>query len=146
MMGVARDVEIVWDDLIDAFENPDPGLVYLLDRSTGEVFFVPSDYEDDSFWMEVAQHGDQYLQIPGFDYEQERLLLHQFIRGIPDQRLRQVLERTFTGRSPYGRVEDILTFYPDELDMFLALKEELIADRIRLWLEEHDIFPAGATY
>ncbi|HEY5974810.1 MAG TPA: UPF0158 family protein, partial [Geobacteraceae bacterium] len=145
-MGIVRDVEIVWDDLIDAFENDDPDLVYIFDRQTGEVFFVPADYEDDAFWQEIDQSGDQYLQVPGFDYEQERLLVHEFIKGVGDGSLKTVLERAFVGKSPYGRLEEILSFYPDQLEKLLAMKESMIADRIRSWLEEHDIYPALATY
>src|SRR5512138_217858 len=87
-MGIVRDVEIVWDDLIDAFENDDPELVYIFDRQTGEVFFVPADYEDDAFWQEIDQASDQYLQVPGFDYEQERVLVHEFIKGVGDGSLK----------------------------------------------------------
>ena len=144
-MGVMRDVEIVWDDLFDAFENPDPDMIYILDRETGEVFFVPADYEDDAFWQEIESNSDQYLQVPGFDYEQERLLLHEFIKGLANDKLRMILERTFLGKSPYGRLEEILSFYPDELETFLIMKEEMITDRIRSWLEEHDIYPDGVS-
>ena len=77
-MGVAREMEVVWDELIDAFLNEDPQLVFFLDRETGEVFFVPDDYEDEAFWQQINANPDQFLQIPGFDYDQERLLLHEF--------------------------------------------------------------------
>jgi hypothetical protein len=45
-MVVMREVEIIWEDLVDAFENTDPDIVYFLDRNNGEIFFVPVDYED----------------------------------------------------------------------------------------------------
>ncbi|KAF0219474.1 MAG: hypothetical protein FD174_1934 [Geobacteraceae bacterium] len=145
-MGVMRDMEIVWDDLIDAFENADPDIVYFLDRLTGEIFFVPDDYEDEEFWEEVNANSDQFIQIPGFDYEQERLLLHEFIKGVTNSKLKNMLEKSFTGKRPYGRLDEILSFYPDEMERLTALKEDMTADRIRRWLEEHDIFPAGETY
>lgn len=145
-MGVMRDMEIVWDELLDAFENPDPEMVYFLDRHTGEVFFVPVDYEDDAFWEEVESSSDRYLPIPGFDYEQERLLLHEFIKGVESANLRHILERAFVGKRPYGRLDEILSFYPEEMEQLAALKEALIADRIRRWLEEHDIFPPGEPF
>ena len=145
-MGLVRDVEIVWDDLVDAFENSDPELVYIFDRQTGDVFFVPADYDDDAFWQEIDQAGDQYLQIPGFDYEQERLLVHDFIKQVGDNSLKGVLERTFVGKTPYGRLEEILSFYPEELEKLLAMKETLISDRIGAWLEEHDVYPAMGSY
>ena len=139
-MGVMRDVEIVWDDLLDAFENPDGELVYFLDRDTGEVFFVPVDYEDDAFWAEIEEDEERFLPIPGYDYDHERKLLHEFIKGVNNPALRDLLERSFIGKRPYGRMDDILSFYPEEMERLLALKEELTTGRIRQWLEEHDIF------
>jgi hypothetical protein len=144
-MSAMRELEIVWDDLLDGFENTDPEIVYFLDRNTGEVFFVPVDYEDDTFWEEV-ENSDQYIHIPGFDYDQERLLLHEFIKKITNEKLKNVLERSFIGKRPYGRLDEILSFYPEEMEKLLVFKEEIIADRIRHWLEEHDIFPPGQQF
>ena len=142
-MGVMREVEIVWDDLLDGFENSDPEIVYFLDRNTGEVFFVPVDYEDDSFWEEVENNDDQFLPIPGFDYEQDRQLLHEFIKGVTNTKLKSILERTFVGKLPYGRLDEILSFYPEEMERLSTLKDEIITTRVRHWLEEHDIYPSG---
>jgi len=135
-----REVEIIWDDLVDAFENADPDIVYFLDRESGEIFFVPVDYEDESFWEEMEENGDQFLEIPGFDYEGERLMLHGFIKEVKSASLRNILTHSFVGKRPFGRMEDILAFYPEEMERLAALKEELTSDRVRRWLEEHDIF------
>ena len=142
-MAVLHDLEIIWDDLLDGFENADPEMIYFLDRNTGEVFFIPVDYEEDAFWEEVENNEDQFLQIPAFDYEQERLLLHDFIKGVTSDKLKSLLERAFVGKRPYGRLDEILSFYPDEADRLTALKEEFITERVRHWLEEHDIYPPG---
>jgi hypothetical protein len=139
-MGFMRDVEITWDDLLDAFENVDPETVYFLDRETGEIFFVPIDYEDDDFWEEIESNEERYLQIPDFDYDQERQLLYEFIKGITNTSLKSLMERTFMGKKPFGRLEEILSFYPEEKERLIALKDELTAGRIRNWLEINDIF------
>ncbi|SNB48032.1 Uncharacterised protein family (UPF0158) [Geobacter sp. DSM 9736] len=144
-MNMMRDMEIVWDDLLEAFANTDEDVVYLLDRYTGEIFFVPVDYHDESFWNEIDGHPEQYLRIPGFDYDQERLLLQDFTKGVGNERLKRMLDMSLSGKS-HGRLDDILSFYPEELDRFLVLKEELLAERIRNWLEEHDIFPANESF
>lgn len=144
-MTVMRDMEIVWDDLLEAFANSDEDLVYLLDRMTGEVFFVPADYEDEAFWEEIESQPEHFLAIPGFDYDQERLLIQDFIKGVANERLKGMLSMATSGRS-HGRVDEILSFYPEELDRYSVLKEELLADRIRHWLESNDIFPAGDTF
>jgi len=145
-MGVAREMEIIWEELLDAFLNPDPEIIFFLDRGTGDIFSVPNDHTDEAFWQEIENNGDQFLQIPGVDYEQERLLLHEFIKSLPDDTLKQVLQRTFAGKSSYGKAEEILSFYPDELEAYFALKDEMLNNRIRSWLEEHDIYPPAGHF
>lgn len=145
-MGIAREVEIVWDELIDAFLNPYPEIIYFLDRGSGDIFSVPADYDDEAFWQEIETNDSQFLQIPGADYEQERLLLHEFIKSLPEGSLRTLLRQTFAGRSSYGKAEEILSFYPDELEAYLALKDEMLNRRVRAWLEENDIYPPDGHY
>jgi hypothetical protein len=139
-MGFMRDVEIIWDDLLEAFQNDDVETLYFLDRETGEIFFVPVDYEDDDFWDELELNSDRYLQIPCFDYEQERLLLLELIKGVTSESLKNLLVRSLKGKYSYGRLDEILVFYPEEKERLNALKEEFIAERIRNWLEVNDIF------
>lgn len=139
-MGFMRDVEIIWDDLLDAFENVDPETVYFLDRETGEIFSVPIDYEDDDFWEEIETNEERYLQIPDYDYDQERQLLHEFLKGMTNPQLKGILERALTGKRPFGRLDEILSFYPDEMERLAALKDEQTTGRIRNWLENNDIF------
>ncbi len=139
-MGFMRDVEIIWDDLIDAFQNADLDTAYFLDRETGEIFSVPVDYEDDDFWEELEMDDERYLRIPGFDYEQERLLLNEFMKGISNKSLKGLLERSLTGKYSYARLDEILSFYPEEMERLMVLKEEFVAERIRNWLEVNDIF------
>lgn len=139
-MGFMRDVEILWDDLLEAFDNPDTEEFFFLDRETGEIFAIPTDYDDEEFWAEIEAQSERYLRIPGFDYEQERLLIYEFIKSLDNDGLKQVLERAYEGKKPFGRLDEILSFYPEEFERYLSLKESIISDRIRRWLEEHDLF------
>ena len=43
-MGFVHNVEIAWNDLMDAFANGAGDRVYFLDRFTGEIFFVPTSW------------------------------------------------------------------------------------------------------
>jgi hypothetical protein len=138
-MGVMRDSDMVWDDLVDAFANTDADVAFFFDRETAEVFFVPVDYEDDAFWEEVDQETDRYLRIPLFDYERERLLMYDFITSLHDEHLRVFLSGAFSGQSPFGRIEEILTFYPEEYERLVVLKEKVLAEIIHSWLGEHDL-------
>lgn len=145
-MGVMRDVEIVWDDLLDAFRNRDSETVFFLDRETGDVFSVPVDYEDDAFWEEIGTDPERFIEIKGVDYEQERLLIHEFIRGIENAGLKGILEKSFTGNRLFGRLDEILSFYPEEHERLAVLQEQMLSERIRSWLEEHDIYPSEGGY
>jgi hypothetical protein len=140
-MHAMRNLEIVWEDLMEAFENPDPELAYFLDRETGEVFSVPTDYDDDPFWDEVEAQDDRYLEIPSFDYAQERQMVHAFIQEIGNEGLKAMLVRAFLGKHSHGRLDEILSFYPEELERFHAVREALMTGRAGQWLEEHDIYP-----
>jgi hypothetical protein len=144
-MNMMRSVEIAWDDLLDAFANTDPDIVYFLDKNTGEIFFVPVDYEDDAFWEEVESNEEQFLEMPGFDFEKERLLIHEFIKSVENGKLRHLLEKAFVGKRPYGRLEEILAFYPEEMERLDLLKEQHTNERVRNWLEENDIFTFGGS-
>jgi len=144
-MNMMRSVEIVWDDLLDAFANTDPDIVYFLDKNTGEIFFVPVDYEDDSFWEELENNEEQFLEMPGFDFEKERLLIHEFIKSVENGKLRHLLEKAFVGKRPYGRLEEILAFYPEEMERLVLQKEQYTNERVRNWLEENDIFTFGGS-
>ncbi len=139
-------VEIVWEEIWDAFLNADDDLLFFLDLGTGEIFAVPSDYSDEQFWEEVAGNEEQYLQIPAYDYEQERNLLSGFIKTVENESLRELLVRNFSGRSTYGRLDDILAFYPDEQEQWAAYRENQLTSRIKSWLEEHDIYPTDYSH
>ena len=145
-MGAMRDVEIVWDDLLDAFRNRDNETVFFLDRESGDVFSVPVDYEDDFFWEEIESDGERFIEIKGADYEQERHIVHEFIRGITNSSLKSILEKSFTGNRLFGRLDEILSFYPEEQERLSVLQEEMLSERIKHWLEEHDIYPSDGGY
>ena len=140
-MHAMRNLEIVWEDLMQAFENMDPDLTYFLDRETGEIFSVPTDYDDDPFWEEVESQDERFLEIPCFDYSDERQLVHSFIQGVANDGLKAMLVRAFVGRQSHGKLNEILSFYPEELERFQAVREELLTGRAGHWLEEHDIYP-----
>lgn len=140
-MQVMRNLEIVWEDLMEAFENPDPAMAYFLDRETGEVFSVPNDFDEDPFWAEIESPEERFIEIPPFDYGQERKLVHEFIQGVHNEGLKSMLVRSFVGKHSHGKLNEILSFYPEEMERFQAVREEVITDRAGQWLEEHDIYP-----
>lgn len=135
-----RDVEIAWEDLLEAFANSDTSVLYFLDRDSGEIFAVPDDYENEGFWEEVDFNADRYLRIPTVDADKERALVQQFVKDTADPALKSVLEKGMFGRVPYDQMDEILSFYPEERERLTALREEMATERIKRWLEEKDIY------
>lgn len=139
-------VEILWAEIWDAFQNRDDELLFFLDRATGEVFAVPSDYSDESFWNEMERNDQQFLPIPAYDYDQERHLLSGFIKELDDPLLQSLLEKSFAGKNLFGRIDDILSFYPEEQEHWQSYRDSLLTSRIKNWLEEHDIYATEFTH
>jgi hypothetical protein len=125
---------------MDAFTNGKGDRVYFLDRFTGEIFFVPAAMEDEDFWRQVENNQERFLEIPRIDYGIERQILIDFIAAVDDDSLRDLLQNSLAGRKPYGNINDILSFYPDEHERLLEMKDEFVTSRVKHWLEEHDLF------
>jgi hypothetical protein len=88
----------------------------------------------------METNHDRFLEIPRFDYGIERQLLLDFIGSIEDTDLQNLLKKSLAGKKPYGNINDILSFYPDEHEKLLEMKDEFVTSRVQHWLEEHDLF------
>jgi len=139
-MAFVHNVEIVWDDLMDAFTSGQGDRVYFLDRVTGEIFFVPAVLEDEEFWRQLENNRERFLEIPRFDYGIERQMLSGFMGAIQDNGLKRLLDGSLLGKKPYGKLNDILSFFPEEQERLLEIKDEFLASRVKNWLEENNLF------
>lgn len=139
-MAIVHNVEIVWDELMDAFTSGQSDRVYFLDRYTGEVFFIPSAQENDELWRQMETGKDRFLEIPRLDYGIERQLLSGFVNAVQEKEVKGLLSGLLAGRGPYGKVNDILSFFPDEEERLMAMKDEFLAKRVNTWLEENNLF------
>jgi hypothetical protein len=139
-MGFVHNVEIVWNELMDAFTSGTGERVYFLDRFTGEIFFVPTALEDEDFWRQVETNHERFLEIPRFDYSYERQIMSGFIDSVKDTDLKTLLSGALAGRKPYGTTSDILDFFPDEQEKLLEMKDAFVTNRVKSWLEEHNLF------
>lgn len=139
-MGIVHNVEIVWNDLMDAFTSGTGDRIYFLDRFTGEIFFVPSALEDDDFWRQVETNQERFLEIPRFDYSNERKIMSGFVDSVKNTELKSLLSGALTGRKPYGNINDILDFFPEEQEELLEMKDAFVTNRVKSWLEEHNLF------
>jgi len=139
-MGFVHNVEISWNELMDAFTSGTGDRVYFLDRFTGEIFFVPAALEDDDFWRQVQTSQERFLEIPRIEYCNERQVIFGFIDSVKDTDLKKLLGGTLAGRKPFGNIDDILDFFPDEREKLAEMKDEFVTSRVKSWLEEHNLF------
>ncbi|MDD5287232.1 MAG: UPF0158 family protein [Desulfuromonadaceae bacterium] len=144
-MGFVHNVEISWDELLNAFTNGLGDHVYFLDKMTGEIFFVSAKLEDDDFWRQIETNQERFLEIPHFDLRVERQIVSDFICTIKDSDLKNLLTDFQSTIKPYGNLDDILEFFPEDQDKFLELKNDFLSKRMKHWLEEHNLFTVDAA-
>lgn len=137
-------VAIAWDELLRAFSNMEQDRVYFFDRMTGEIFSVHTDIEDD-FWEQMEQHQERFLEIPYLDVSSERQFLNGFLEKQPNSELRRLLNHALSGKPPYANPSDILSFFPDEEQQLADLRETFLSDRVKFWLEQHNLFSMSTS-
>ncbi len=144
-MPAVHNVEILWEDLLAAFTNGEMDRIYFLDRFTGEIFFIPSAEEDHEFQQQLEKNRGRFLEIPPFDYRSERQIMSGFVTSIEDPLLKNLLSAALAGKKPYGKIEDILSFFPQDEERLLLMKDEFLSDRLKIWLEENNLFTVDRT-
>lgn len=144
-MAFVHNVEIVWDELMDAFTSGQGNRVYFLDNQTGEIFFVPSTLDDEDFWRQMETNRERFLEIPRFDYSVERQIMSGFIGAIEDSALKSLLGGSISGRKPYGNINEILAFFPDEHERLKEIKDDFLTSRVKQWLEINNLFTVEAV-
>lgn len=144
-MATIHSVEISWEDLLGAFTSGQLDKAYYLDRLTGEIFFIPSTSDNSEIRQQLQNNGERFLEIPPFDYRSERQIVTEFVAQISDPELRNMLHNSLAGKIPFGKIEDILSFYPHEEDLFALLKDQYLSNRLKTWMEENNLFTAEAV-
>lgn len=142
-MPSVHNVEISWEDLLAAFTNGEADRIYFLDRFTGEIFFIPSS-EESSELQQLEKNQGRFLEIPPFDYRSERQIMSGFVTSVEDPCLKSMLDNSLAGRQPYGKTEDILSFFPKEEERLMLLKDQFLSSRLKVWLEENNLFTVDA--
>lgn len=137
-------VTVAWDQLVKAFANMEQDRVYFLDRMTGEIFFIGSNL-DDGVWDQIENQQERFLEIPPLDRATERQILTGFLNDQEDQELRGLLEQALSGKPPYANPADILSFFPEQEDRLLELRDSFVSNRVMTWLEENNLFSLSTS-
>lgn len=141
-MAKIHSVEISWEDLLGAFTSGQLDKAYYLDRLTGEIFSVPSTPDNNEVRQQLKVNEERFLEIPPFDYRSERQIVTAFVAHISDPELKALMRSSLEGRKPFGKIDDILSFYPEEEERFTLLKDQFLSNRLKNWMEENNLFTA----
>jgi hypothetical protein len=144
-MATIHSVEISWEDLLGAFTSGQLDKSYYLDRLTGEIFFVPFTSDNNEVRQQLENNGERFLEIPPFDHRSERQIVSEFVDEIADVELRNLLSSSLAGKKPFGKIEDILSFYPLEEERFALLKDQFLSRRLKTWMDENNLITADAA-
>jgi len=139
-MGFIHNVEISWDALLNAFTNGPGDHIYFLDKMTGEIFCVFAALQDDDFWHQIDANQERFLEIPPFDLQVERQIMSNFISRVKDTDLKKLLAGFHSCQKPYGKLDDIMEFFPEDGKKLTELKDDFLSLRMKNWLEEHNLF------
>lgn len=139
-MPAVHSVEISWEDLLAAFTNGEMNRIYFLDRFTGEIFFVPSVNEDQEIHEQMKNNQGRFLEIPPFDYRVERQIMAEFVTSVEDVFLKKLLNDSLSGKRSYGKIDDIISFFPQDEERLMLLKDSFLSSRLKVWLEENNLF------
>lgn len=144
-MTAIHTVEISLEDLLGAFTSGQPDKAYYLDRLTGEIFFIPSSFDNNEVRQQLENNSERFLEIPPFDYRSERQILTEFVVQIVDPVLQDMLSKLLAGKKTFGKIEDIISFYPSEEERFTLLKDQFISSRLKNWMKENNLLTASAV-
>lgn len=138
-MALVHKVEIVWDELMDAFTSGTRDRVYFLDRITGAIFFVSSSSGEDDVLQTLENNQERFVEIPRFDFGTERRVLSEFLMDVQDRELKKILSDVMTYKRTYGSLPEIMSFFPEEEERLVVFKDEFFAGRVKNWLEENNL-------
>lgn len=141
-MATLHRVEISWEDLLAAFTSGEMDRVYFLDRFTGEIFFVPSTAESSDVRQQLDSNQERFLEIPPFDYRVERQIISAFSASVKDVELKKLLASSLAGSRPYGKIEDIVSFFPREEERLVLMRDQHLSQRVKSWMEENNLYTA----
>ncbi len=136
---MVHSIAVAWNELLGAFSNMEQDRVYFFDRMTGEIFSVHTDLGD-SFWEQMEQHQDRFLEIPYLDLATERKLMSEFLENQTDQELSLLMQHALSGSLPFARYSDILSFFPEAEQQLEEIRETFMSNRVKTWLEENNLF------
>jgi hypothetical protein len=138
------ELDLDFDDLAFAWEDPSSDSNYYLDLDTGSIIMVRPDLEDvGSLRREIELEPDRYVFIPKPNANQLDLDLKDFAFRITDSNLKSMVELAMESPNKFAALRSVLQKVPGEWEKWEAWRKETARQRALRWLEAHDIKPVA---
>lgn len=138
-----KELELDFDQLTFAWEDPTSDSNYYLDLDTGSIIMVRSDLDDISDLREqIELEPERYLFIPKPAANQVELDMKDFAFRIDDDKLRSMVELALESPNKFAALRAVLQKFPGQWDCWEEWKKQSARQRALRWLEAHDIKPA----
>jgi len=133
-----RELEAIYEELeLEEDEEP-PALTSLLEQRELPDWQKQTVLEADAV---ERDYGTRFIAVPQVDSHEAYSDMEDFIATVRNPHLRELLEVAIMGRGAFRRFKDVLLDYPHERERWFAFKDEKMLERVREWLEAHDIEP-----
>ncbi len=86
-------------------------------------------------------YGTRFVAVPHVDSHEAYGDMEDFIATVRNPHLRELLEVAIMGRGAFRRFKDVLLTYPREEQRWFEFRDARMIERVREWLEGHDIEP-----
>ena len=132
-------IKVERQDIIEAFESINPGIIYFLNRDSGEVIKVAEDFCPDETVSGIDYFSDpQYIRIPKISDKEGQRIREEYLTRIKNEALYDKLEQTLLKRGSLKRFVDILRIYPAYYKDWTDFKNQEIIKIVMTWISELD--------
>lgn len=97
--------------------------------------------EADKARLILEDKRDRYVEIPHIASHESYDIMMDFVMGIKNNKIRQLLLRAINGRKPFRRFKECIAQWPDILDSWYSYKDKRIKEMVIDWLASIDIEP-----
>jgi hypothetical protein len=127
------------EELCAAMEDSSYEHEYYLNLDSGEVLFLPEYMDDEAsgeLKEQIEEEFDRYERIPSAESHEGYRDMVDFIVGLENEHLSELLGVAINGKEAFRRFKDVLLDYPEEEKRWLRFKDDRMEQRALEWLDD----------
>ena len=134
------------EELCAAMEDSSYEHEYYLNLDSGEVLFLPEYMDDEAsgeLKEQIEEEFDRYERIPSAESHEGYRDMVDFIVGLENEHLSELLGVAINGKEAFRRFKDVLLDYPEEEDRWFRFKDDRMEARALEWLDDIGVTLSG---